>query len=272
MVQSDLCTTLRMLGLGQDLFVGAGCEKHYGEEVQAPAKYTADACRERLILDVPGRGETHSVQDEIDVLDEAWRQCFYSRQTQTGPCPMCSTPAPMVTVAQRTLSGEPPAHFFVAAARTSDGEPVAGAAKPSVSVSAFRTTYRLCAVIFQCTTSIERFSCNAFYGGCWHAQNVWDGKFAHEHLHGYEACPSLEGFRGKAVPVFFAYVREGEELPADTSEYDSDDEGLSLRTEERIEARKTFNLAMVNVKDTIGIIPTLSYLVQYKPQGHKCHC
>lgn len=255
-----------MLGLDQDLFVGDGCETHYGEEVQAPAKYTADACRERLILDVPGREGTHTVQDEIDVLDEAWRQCYYSRQTQTGPCPMCSTPAPVVTVAQVTLSGEPHAHFFVAAARTSEGEPEPGAAKPSVSVSAFRTTYRLCAVIFQCTTSIERFFCQAFYGGCWHAQNVWGGKVAHEHLHVYEACPSFKGVRGKAVPVFFAYVREGEEMPADTSEYDSDHEGLSLRTEERKEARKTFNLAMENVKNTIEIIPPLLYLVEYEPQ------
>lgn len=248
-----------MLGLDQQLFVGAGCDTHYGEEVPSTAKYSVEACRDRVVLDIPQREEVRTVQDELDVLHAAWEGCHYSRQTQSGPCPMCSTHVPTVTVAQRMLGGEPPTHFFVAAARTSEeGANVKGAAKPSVCVSAFEKTYRLCAVIFQCASRFERFSCQAFYGGCWHANESWTGERIAEHRHVYEACPfpPRQSWSRAPEPVFFAYVREDEELRRGVPDSDSDEyEPRSLaREQERVDARNTFASAMRKVTKTAEIL------------------
>ena len=39
---------------------------------------------------------------------------------------------------------------------------------PSVCVSAYKETYRLCSVIYEGTPRVGCFTSNALYGGCWH--------------------------------------------------------------------------------------------------------
>lgn len=232
-------STLRSIGLDQQLFVGVGCENHYGDEIGSPAKYSAEACRVRTVLEVPRREEDRTVQDEVDVQVTGWTRGMHSRQKQSGPCPLCSKSEAEVSIVPRPLGGEPPTHFFIGVERSPDDQDAKRPPTPSVCVSAFGVTYRLCAVISQSETFTSRIICQALYGGCWHAHKSWSTSIEADHHHVFETNPFGHGHRSQ--PILFAYVREDDkETESDSDDDEEDQPPMTSPQEERQESMMNF--------------------------------
>lgn len=188
-----------------------GCEKHYGDRVESPARETSAACKAPTVFELPWRAEERTVQDELDAHVVAWNVGMYSGNIQTGPCPLCpKESAQGVRIAQSFLRDSPPTHFFLAMERPLDPslnvvEVDRRAPTPSPCVTLQDENYRLCAVIYW-STQKHCFLCQALHGGCWHTYDSCSCGNTN-HRHEYATNPFEDA---KAEPVFYAYFREDE--------------------------------------------------------------
>lgn len=155
---------------------------------------------------------------------------------------------------RRTDHGPPP-HFEVAVESAPKGwgrgESSSRLPTPSVSVSAYGETYRLCGVIFKQGGEMECFSCQALYGCCWHTYHSCDSDSADDR-HRYAQNPSM----GKDMePRFFAYFYENDRSRRSRAGLPLEEAGDAIEShaEKRRVSEKRFKATMAPASFTAAL-------------------